>query len=245
MGLRDNDALNNLSQYFSKDPDVFSIFEEEIDIEVQKKFYDFLDILMKEYETKDNDSLKDIDKLFDDNVSVNEKKKILVLLSNLYEVSAYRAIENFIENGDKNLNKWAVLAHQQSRMMLESSLMDKKSIFISTGLGGKDNKLRYFCVLFTQKISPLNDDEKDIVMKELTFGFNSNDSILETIEYTVGIITLKALIPINANIKEMFDNIIQEINCQGYILKDNMIITNVKALSIEEIDTLLQQKSED
>ena len=48
MGRRDNDALDNLSQYFSKDPDAFSIFEEEIDIEVQKEFYILLKLLSKE-----------------------------------------------------------------------------------------------------------------------------------------------------------------------------------------------------
>lgn len=237
--------LKNLSEFLNKDPDKFSIFEEEIDVELQKEFYAYMEELSPKLDEKENTSLENVDKLYDKNIPSDEKRLILLLLSNLNEVKAYRAIEEFIKKGDKELKKWATIALQQSRIMMESSLITEKSIFISTGLGGKGDKLRYFCVFFTQKINKLKKSEKDILKKEIEFAFRKRKAILETLEFTMGIVTFKALIPLETNIKDMFNSIITEINNYGNILRANMIITNVKSLTIKEIEDLLKQKSED
>ncbi len=42
-----------------------------------------------------------------------------------------------------------MLAFQENKMLLESSLLDENQILISTGLGGKGMKLRYFTVMQT------------------------------------------------------------------------------------------------
>jgi len=241
----EKDDLKRLSEFFNKDPEAFSIFEEEIDVEIQKEFYTSMENITQKLEDSENKSLENTDKLYDKNVSIEEKKETLLLLSNLNEVEAYRAIEKFIKKGDKQLKKWALIAFQQSRMMIESSLMSEKSIYISTGLGGKDSKLRYFCVFFTRKQTSLNKKEKDILKKEIEFAFRDGNAEIETMDYTNGIVTFKALIPLATNIKDMFDSIIKEINNYGNILNKNMIITNVKSLTIDEIEHLLQQKSEE
>lgn len=245
MGNYDNDSLKRLNQLFSKDPSVYSIFEEEIDIEVQRKFYEYLETLSSKALLENNKSLEEKEMLYDDNTPLTKKKEILSLLANLNKVEAYREIEKFKKEGDKDLKKWACIALQQSRMMLESSLLDEKSIFISTGLGGKGNKLRYFCVLFTLKTKLPSEKELSILNKEINFAFKKVNAELESFEFTSGIITFKSLIPINVNIKILFDDIISEINNYGHLLKKNMIITNVKSLSIEEIDKLLNKESEE
>jgi len=234
-----------LNQLFDRKSDTYSIFEEEIDINIQKEFYELMDKISDKELCEENTSIFDVDELYDEETGKHRKKEILVLLANLNKVEAYREIEKFKKQANKEMEKWSSIALQQSRMMLESSLLEEKSVFISTGLGGKENKLRYFCVLFTKEMNELSNKEKTILEKEINFAFNKVNVDLETLEFTKGITTFKALIPVKANIRKLFDDIIAETNNYGNILKENMIITNVKSLSIEEIDNLLKTKSEE
>ena len=65
-------------------------------------------------------------------------------------MECYRAIESFLEIAEEILHDWAVLALNESRMLLESKFLDESQVFISTGLGGKEEKFRYFVVLMTR-----------------------------------------------------------------------------------------------
>ena len=170
MGNKDNAGLKKIADLLNQPDSTYSIFEDQIDINVQKEFYEYLESLTPSIKQEENNSLDEIDLLYSKDSSEEEKKKILVLLANLNEVKAYRAIERYTKEGDKNLRKWSVVALQQSRMMLESSLLDEKSVFISTGLGGKGNKLRYFCVFFTHNQEELQTDKQNTLRKEIEFA---------------------------------------------------------------------------
>lgn len=237
-------VFDELSSYFEDKPEHFNIFEEEIDVDVQVEYYKYMEKIAKEIEDE-VDLPENADILFSDDTSAEEKKKMLVLLSNTNEVDAYRTIEKFVKSGDKELRSWAIIAMQQSRMLLESSLLDEKSVFISTGLGGKGKKLRYFCVLFGKGVNELTPSHKNILKNEIEFAFKEVDAELESIDYSNSIACFKALIPIETNLRELFDNIIGEVNNYGNFLKENMIVTNVKSLTIEEINDILNDKNKD
>ncbi len=235
--------FKELSSYFENNPNNFSIFEEEIDINVQKEYYKYMENLASDIKVNSDISI-DADILFSKDTLEEDKKKILVLLSNINEVDAYRTIEKFVNLEDPTLRAWAVVAMQQSRMLLESSLLEEKSVFISTGLGGKGNKLRYFCVLFSKYQQIFKNNHKKILKNEIDFAFKEVDAELENIDYNDSVICFKALIPIKVNLKELFDNIINESNNYGNFLNQNMIITNVKSLSSEEIKSILKNNEE-
>jgi hypothetical protein len=242
----EKDDLKRLNKLIDKNPSAYSIFEDAVDIKVQKSFYEYMAFFSPEELIDNNNSLEEKEKLYDKNTSLEKKKELLALLSNIDKVEAYRTIEQYAKDGEEDLKEWTNIALQQSRMMLESTLLDEKSIFISTGLGGKERKLRYFCILFTNKVtSKPSRKEISIIREEIKFAFHKIDSVLESLDFTEGVISFKALIPMDANIKELFDNLIIEINNYGKILKNNMIITNVKALTIEEIEAILNKKSEE
>lgn len=245
MENKNSDKLKKLSDFLKQNPSTFSIFENSIDIDIQEEFYDLLETLNNKSATNEIDPLKQIDKLYKNEYSHKRKKEILSLLSNINKVEAYRAIELFIKNGDEKLRKWATIALQQSRIMLESSFLNEKSLYISTGLGGKGDKLRYFCVFFTYNQQELQNHQQNIVRKEIEFAFHQANVELESIEFTKGVIIFTSLIPLDSDIKELFDNIIAETNNYGNILKTNLIITNVKSFNIKEINKLLNKKSEE
>lgn len=237
-------VFDELSSYFEDKPDNFNIFEEEIDINVQEEYYKYMEKIAQELK-EEIDLPLDASILSSEDATEDEKKRMLVLLSNINEVDAYRTIEEFVKSGDKKLRPWAIIAMQQSRMLMESSLLDEKSVFISTGLGGKGNKLRYFCVLFAKQSKKLTESHKKILKNEIEFAFKEVDAELESIEYTGSLACFKTLIPIEADLRVLFDNIIAEANNYGNFLSQNMIVTNVKSLTIEEIEEILKNKNKE
>jgi len=140
-----NNILEHLGEILKNNPQNLTIVEEQIDIEIQMEYFK---VSRSIKETNDAAiDVADKEKLVDEAVSMEEKKQILSQLATLENVEAYRAIEAFYNaETDPFMQSWSALALKESKMMLESSLLDEKQILISTGLGGKKSKLRYFIV---------------------------------------------------------------------------------------------------
>ncbi|MEA3317842.1 MAG: hypothetical protein U9R54_07785 [Bacteroidota bacterium] len=222
----------------------FSILEDKIDVELQMDFFDFI----KKHKSKFRkfDDLVDITKnLFEKDVEIDEKKMIFAELSQCVEVEAYRVIEKYVKNNTDNLNEWAKLALQQCRMNLESDLLDEKQVFISTGLGGKENALRYFSVFFNKEQIPFSKTQKRILKTEIDYTFNNSNCTIEELNIEDTYVSLLVLIPLKADIKEIFDASLVEINKMGNFLSENYIITNVKKLNEKEILKAIEKKRND
>ena len=166
---------------------------------------------------------------------------MLVVLARIDDISVYRAIES-LSKTDSPLKKWAVIALQQSRMLIQSTLMDTPGIFISTGLGGQNGMLRYFCVFLYRNPGTLLEFQHQIICNEITVALKPYKGILEQIDFFEDYCTLHLLFPLNADLKSIFEKTIDECNLYGNFLQRNMIITNVKKLSEEEIKSILQKK---
>lgn len=134
--------IEDIDQLLAMAGSNLSILEEEVDIKVQKEYFEMVNLLSKRtenYQKTSKQYLENINDLYDD-TTTRIKKKMLVVLATLDDVSVYRAIENFSKQ-DTPLKKWAIIAVQQSRMLLQSTLLDDPGVFISTGLEVKG----YYC----------------------------------------------------------------------------------------------------
>ena len=100
---------------------------------------------------------------------INDKKIILINLAAIGDVDSFRTIESFNKSVSNELKDWAALALQESKVLLENSLLDEQRVIISTGLGGKENLLRYFVVLIKIDESEFEDYQKKIISDELDF----------------------------------------------------------------------------
>ncbi|NJM15294.1 MAG: hypothetical protein HC896_07880 [Bacteroidales bacterium] len=126
-----------------------SILEEQIDIDLQAEYFDY----SSNYRSvKSNDEILHYkDEIFSKELTIEDKKQRFVELASVEEIEAFRTIEKYLKQSNSGLlYDWAVLAYQESRMLIESKLLDENQVFISTGLGGKDGKLRYFIVLLSR-----------------------------------------------------------------------------------------------
>lgn len=224
---------NNINEVLNNIPDNFKILEETIDIEVQKEYYEASTSIEIEHEKEDPISL--IEKLNLPDTNLQTKKTTLQKLAIIDSVESFRAIENFCKSANADIKDWAVLALQQSRMVLHSSLLDEQQIFISTGLGGKNNKLRYFMIFPYKNFEILNNIQKSSLEKELLYFLERNNSEFEEITFYNRFATATSLIPLKAPVTEIIGETIEECNQLGDFLSDDVIITNIKKFNENEI----------
>ena len=233
---------NNMQQALENLPDNFNILEEQIDIEVQKQYFEFAHEVRKR--DISDECFECREELFLNEISTKRKKEILSAISTVDDVKAFRTIEKYVENANTvlELKHWAILALQESRMLIQSSLLDDQQVFISTGLGGKGQKLRYFVVFINANINKiLNKTQRKLVKNELIFVLDRNEGDFEVIDFLEGFSTAQVILPLKADIKSILKSVIEECNQYGNFLKEDMIVTNVKVLSRDEIIRLLYQ----
>lgn len=240
-----NNILEHLGEILKNNPQHLTIVEEQIDIDIQMEYFK---VSRSIKESKDAViDVADKEKLADEAVSRDEKKQILSQLATLENVEAYRAIEAFYNaETDSFMQSWSALALKESKMMLESSLLDEKQILISTGLGGKKSKLRYFIVFVSKSGEMFNETQQKVIKSEVEFVLNENRSDVESIDFDENYSKIVSLIPLDIPIKETITSVIDECNLYGDFIMHNFIITNVKKLSTQEIsDFLLSDDNDD
>ena len=239
--MDEENIYEKIKDIFGKFPGNISILEEQVDIDLQMEYFEF------SRDVKKNPApagLNDLSKnLFDREFPADGKKKILVQLAVSEEVEAYRTIEKYLTHPDTGLRDWAVLAFQESRMLLQSRLLDEDQVFISTGLGGKGTKLRYFVALINSTGKPFSKLQKRIVSAELDYHLKKHEAEAEEICFIEDYCTILAIIPFRAPIRELFRDAVEECNHLGGFLKENFIVTNVKKLSYEEINEFVTRKN--
>jgi hypothetical protein len=85
-------------------------------------------------------------------MELDVKKELLILclpIKMMWRLTG--RLKNSMKMRRISLKDWAALSLQESRMTLESSLLDENQVIISTGLGGKAKKLRYFAVIAAKR----------------------------------------------------------------------------------------------
>lgn len=242
--MEEDRFYQNIQKALEDLPENFSILEEQIDIDIQMKYFEYTK-KMRSKEQADA-AFENREELFDEKVETERKKEILTNLALYDDVKAYRTIEKFVKESDGALKQWGILAMQESRMLLQSSLLDEQQVFISTGLGGKGKKLRYFVVFINDnKEALLTESQQKLLKDELLFELKKQDGIFESMDFMEGFSSALVMIPLTVDVKSVFQSVIDECNQYGGFLQEDMIITNVKVLSRGEIIQLLHQKKTD
>jgi hypothetical protein len=239
--MEEDKYYKNIQKALEDLPENYSILEEQIDVEIQMKYFEFTKSIRKKNISEE--CFKDREELFDSEVGEERKKEILTAIAVYDDVKAYRTIEKYVEEAEGELKQWAILALQESRMLMHSSLLDEQQVFISTGLGGKGKKLRYYVVFLSANRDEMLDATQQKLLKtELIFELDKHEGDFETMDFMEGFSSTLVMLPLHVDIKEVFQNVIDECNQYGGFLQEDLIITNVKVLSRSEIIQLIHQK---
>jgi len=241
MNMEEDNIYKKIQEAISSLPENFSILEEQIDVALQMEYFNYRQNLKSSYTQKK--ILQFQNDLFDQFTSIEVKKNILVLLASQEKVETFRTIEKYACNPDPELRQWSILALQESRMVIQSSLLDEQQVYISTGLGGKGQKLRYFVVFIGgENVLEYSSVQCKIIQSELEFALKKYNGILEEINFHENLAIAVLLLPVKSDIQSVFIDVIRECNQYGDFVNPDIIITNVKTMSIEEIKEFISRK---
>ena len=231
--MESENVYRKIQEFFGGLNNNFSLMEEPVDVETQMHYFEASCSLRGGVEEKSMIDRKG--ELFDSEMAIEEKQQLLVQMASVPNPEIYRALENYAKNPDADLKDWAKLALQENKFLLESHLLDSRQIFISTGLGGKGHKLRYFVVLINKKGDDLKPFEQKVLQDEMAYTLQRYDGELENLNFRRLFSTMRVIVPISSDLTKLFREGIEECNQFGDFLSPDFIVTNMKELSEEEI----------
>ena len=240
MEITPNEIFSNIKKNGSN----ISIFEEGINGELLFEFVEFLSN-SKPNDFKSDDLDNDIDELFNENTSIERKKTLLVILSFRDDIKAYRAIEKYSKTADDELHSWSLMILQQSRMVIEGALTNENRIYVSSGMGGKGDKLRYMGVFSLEnKDEIFSDFQMNLVKKEIEFTLNKNEGELENVEFYSKYITFTFLIPLDVTFIKILETVIDDCNEFGNFLSEDVFVTTSELKNESDIEELIKESIE-
>jgi len=241
-----DDALRRFYDSFRKMKGRLHILEHRVPVEEQMRYFRYSNRIRKEkHEVKDDDCELYETGLYSEELPNDEKKKILSILASSKQVWAYRLLESYVQQPSEELVGWAYMALMESRISIESELSDERQIYVSTGLGGRGEKLRFYILVISSGGASFLDYQRGVVRSELEYVFSKNDCDIERLTVEDRYVELVALIPVSVDIRGALENAISECNLYGRFLSEVFTITNVKEFSREDVAKILERYGND
>ena len=220
----------------------FHILEQRVPVEQQLEYFKYSEKIRNK-STEIDDDIYDlfVTGLECDNVSKEDKKEALSILASSKQVRAYRLLERYAKNPDEELVNWAYMALMESRITLETELSGEKQIYISTGLGGKGESIRFYVLMLSSGGVNFVDYQRKIIEKEFGYTMSGNNCEIERLTIGDKYIELVFLVPIRSDIKRILEGAIRECNLYGNFLSEIFTVTNVKELTNEEVNQIMEK----
>jgi hypothetical protein len=240
-----DDVFERFRDSFSRLDGHFHVLEQRIPIELQLEYFKYSE-QMRKNNTKMTDDEYNVylKSLSNDTLSSEHKKYILSALAISSDVRAYRLLEEYTQHPDPDVTNWAYMALMESRISLESDLLEEKQIYISTGLGGRGEKLRFYVLIVAAGKEPFRDYQRQTIEREFEYALPVDECEIERLTIYDSYVELLVLIPVKKDIKGIFDRIIAECNQYGNFLFHAITVTNVKELSAKEVAEIIKMNHE-
>ena len=174
--------------------------------------------------------------------SVEEKKELLLNLANSKNPVSFRLLKQYVADGpDPEVANWAYLALMEIQIALESDYSEERQIYISTGMGGKGTKLRFYVLMLSNGKKPFLEYQRQTIEREFAYYLEKADCEIERLTIGEQYVELLFLLPIRVDIKPLLDRLVNECNQYGNFLSASYTVTNVKELTHEEILELVNK----
>jgi hypothetical protein len=235
-----NDVKKDNPETFKNVSDSFSIIDKAIDLSIQEEYFSFSETI--DFDNVDSEEiLTESDKLFDRHTPIEAKKRILIFLAHLRTPESCKILEKYLKISEGNLRDWAALSLKECGAFLESVLLQEEGGLISTGLGGKDNKLRYYFIVSSRDGQPFSETHRDTLKRGLETISHKYRSEIEEISFEATYAMIGILIPMDVAVGEVIEQGISECNKMSEFLFPDYYVTNVKKPTYEEISKYLEE----
>ena len=246
----DGDVLKRFRESFSNVNGHFHVLEQKVPLEKQMDYFrnserfrrnnpnfavSFDDAYAQECNLK----------LQEPTTTIEEMKRVLTEMAVSKNIKAFRILEEYAKNPRQDVADWTYMALMECRISLESDFSDEKQIYISTGLGGKVEKLRFYIFLLSREKEPFLEYQRQIIEREFTYALSKADCEIERLTIGEQYVELLFLISVRTDLKLIIDSIINECNQYGNFLSNTFTVTNVKEFSEEEIQNMIDKKDGD
>ena len=236
--MENENIYRKIQEFFGGLNQNFSLMEDPVDVNVQMKYFEMSGRVNRKL--TEQEILARKKDLFNPKVAIENKKALLVLMAGLPNPEVYRILESYAKESPEELTDWSKLALQENKLLLESTLLDNNNqVFISTGLGGKGHKLRYFVVLINKNGDDLKPFQQKVIQDEMQYTLQRYDSELEKLNFMHNYTTMRVVVPISSDLTKLFREGINECNQFGDFISPEFIVTNMKELSEDEINEAL------
>ncbi len=236
------DKYEDIKEFLDNLPDTFDILEEGIDVQTQKEYIDYSHSFDRGVTERDTLKLSNI--LFSKGTPLADRRKTLTLLAHLGTITAFRQIEKYYKHPDKELKQWTALALQECKMFLESTLTDQSTGFISSGLGGLRDKLRYYVLILPSSDRQFSPTQKNLIKEELNLVARDLNCIVETVALSDTFVGLTVLVPMDVAVGTFIETGINKCNELGDFVFEHYYVTNQNIpdkLEIKDIITTVKK----
>ena len=218
------------------------VLEHRVPVDQQMEYFKYSNKVRKMNFTDDDIDYEQYKKnLENPELSKDDKKRTLSILASSKQVQAYRLLERYVNNPDEGLVNWAYMALMESRITLESELSGEKQIYISTGLGGKGESIRFYVLIMSARGVSFADYQRKIIEKEFEYAMPKKNCEIERLTIGDKYVELVMLIPIRSDLKRVLEDVISECNLYGNFLSELFTVTNVKELTPEEVNQVVER----
>ena len=133
------------------------------------------------------------------------------------------------------------MALRESRMLLESDLLEEEKGFISTGLGGRENRLRYCFVIRSNDGAPFHQRQMNIIQEQFKRTCEELEAELESLSFQKNYLIANALISMDVAIGNFIERGIETCNKEEPCLKFHYYVTNVRPPTTKDIQEYLKE----
>lgn len=176
---------------------------------------------------------------------IAEMKFSMAVIALSKNVEAYRFLEAYRDaHTEDELRGWTELALLHAKMTLESEFSEEVQVFVSSGLGGKNNKLRFYAFFKSANLDDFSDYQKKLIEKEFPFYILKHQGELEELSVFANYFTLLFLLGVEGDVQIVLKEALDECNQYGNFIHENFMITNIKIPDQSYIENELQKKDE-
>ncbi|HET6559895.1 MAG TPA: hypothetical protein VFG54_21390 [Prolixibacteraceae bacterium] len=220
-------------------PEELDILEEGIDFQTQKDYLEYSHSFgrgeLTEEQTIDLGNM-----LYNHQLPVDGKKKALTLLAHLGSMTALRQLEKYYNNPDKELKQWAALALQECKMFVENILTDEMTGFISSGLGGHQNRMRYYFLVLPLEGKLFTERQKEVIKDEFTIVAKNLRSLVESFDLSDTHVGMTALLPMDIAVATFVESGIKNCNELGEFVFEFYYAANTEIPNEAEIVKIIR-----
>lgn len=194
----------------------------------------------QEVKNKESQFVSKSGKIFEREYPLEEKKKLIFILAHVGTNDCYKALKRYLENPDIELKRWAEIAFDECKNVLESDLREEDQVSVTVGAGKEGNKFRLYFVLSHHKKKDFSKEEMKIITQSASLAAMVLDFVLEDIFIKNNYALISAFHTADQAPATLIEKCIVACNQGENLVSDDYLVTNTHKPSEREIEDYIR-----